>query len=291
MCKRLFAVLLAVTLICSAAIAVHAEDSSITLYGFSFTVNDDGNAVIHSYDNRSTDVVIPKTLLGAEVTEIDDYAFFGNTEINSISFENCDGLKSIGTNAFYGCTGIKDIIIPASVTEIGFGAFQNCASLETVSFGNAITTIPKQLFYNCESLKSVVVPDSVESLGDRCFSGCTSLAEIEIPNSVTSIADNAFAGAENLVLYCNEGSYAESYGASNENVAYNYVREYVLGDANLDGRFNILDATVIQKYKIGQADIHVFRGRNYADVNGDGKITIRDATLIQMKLARIITEF
>ena len=186
MCKRLFAVLLAVTLICSAAIAVHAEDSSITLYGFSFTVNDDGNAVIHSYDNRSTDVVIPKTLLGAEV--IDDYAFFGNTEINSISFENCDGLKSIGTNAFYGCTGIKDIIIPASVTEIGFGAFQNCASLETVSFGNAITTIPKQLFYNCESLKSVVVPDSVESLGDRCFSGCTSLAEMEIPNSVTSIA-------------------------------------------------------------------------------------------------------
>ena len=130
----------------------------------------------------------------------------------------------------------------------------------------------------------------MQSLDEMCLGNCDALAEVEIPDSVNAIADNFSIGSDKLVLFCNEGSYTDTYANSNE-LPVKYIREYVLGDANLDGRFNILDATTIQKYKIGQAEIPLFRGRNYADVNGDGTITVRDATLIQMKLAKLITDF
>ncbi len=64
----------------------------------------------------------------------------------------------------------------------------------------------------------------------------------------------------------------------------------VLGhDVNRDGKFNILDVTAIQKYRIGLvSDDNI--DCEQADVNNDGKVTIRDATYIQMVLVGIIKE-
>ena len=287
--KRITAYALSMLLIAFTP-CVMATDSYISIDGFSFTINGSGESVIHEYDGRSKDVVIPNKLMGAVVTEIDDYAFFSQTELTSVSFENATGLKRIGTDAFYGCTGFKNITIPSFITELGFGAFQDCKGLETATIGSGVTTLSKQLFYGCTSLRRVILPDTMQSLDEMCLGNCDALAEVEIPDSVNAIADNFSIGSDKLVLFCNEGSYTDTYANSNE-LPVKYIREYVLGDANLDGRFNILDATTIQKYKIGQAEIPLFRGRNYADVNGDGTITVRDATLIQMKLAKLITDF
>ena len=278
-------------LIITGSICVYAADSYVAINGFTFYINSSGDVVIHGYDNRSKNVVIPNTIMGAKVTAIDDYAFFENTEIESVTFEDDSLLEKIGTDAFNGCTGLVDITIPSSVSEIAFGAFQNCTNLKTVTLSGGLSSIANQTFYNCSSLERIVIPDGVVSLGNRCFSGCTSLVDIEIPDSVTDISEKAFVNtSDELVIYCGENSYAASYAEMN-GVPSELPDKYVLGDANLDGRFNILDATIIQKYKIGQVYIPEFRGINYADVNGDGTVTIRDATLIQMKLARIITEF
>lgn len=60
-------------------------------------------------------------------------------------------------------------------------------------------------------------------------------------------------------------------------------------DVNRDGKFNISDATTIQKYRVGLlSDDDIDSAQ--ADANRDGKITIRDATYIQMILAGILTE-
>ena len=269
---------------------VMASDTYVEIDGFSFTINSSGEAVIHEYNGRSKDVVIPNKLMGAVVTEIDDYAFFGQNELTSVSFEDATGLKRSGIDAFYGCTGLTEVSIPDCVTKIDFGAFQDCAGLELATVGSGATTLSKQLFYGCTSLRRVILPDTMQSLDEMCLGNCDALAEVEIPDSVNAIADNFSIGSDKLVMFCNEGSYTDTYANSNA-LPVKYIREYVLGDANLDGSFNILDATIIQKYKIGQVYIPEFRGINYADVNGDGTVTIRDATLIQMKLARIITEF
>ncbi len=61
--------------------------------------------------------------------------------------------------------------------------------------------------------------------------------------------------------------------------------DYIKGDVNLDGIFNIKDATEIQRYI---AHLHNLEGRalRAADFNGDGIINITDATAVQRVLAR-----
>ena len=65
--------------------------------------------------------------------------------------------------------------------------------------------------------------------------------------------------------------------------------EYNLGDSNLDGSFNINDATYIQLYRVGLVPIDN-KSLLASDINNDGQITIRDVSTIQMKLAGLTTE-
>ena len=46
-----------------------------------------------------------------------------------------DGVESISSHAFYECTQIIDVYIPASVSHIGKGAFASCDRLESIYFG------------------------------------------------------------------------------------------------------------------------------------------------------------
>ena len=52
-----------------------------------------------------------------------------------------DGIKAIGTYAFYDCTGLTSIVIPEGVTTIGSNAFYKCSNLTTVSLPNSLISI------------------------------------------------------------------------------------------------------------------------------------------------------
>ena len=80
---------------------------------------------------------------------------------------------------------------------------------------NSVTNIDSRAFYNCTSLTSINIPNSVTSIGSGTFDCCTSLKSINIPNSVTSISDYAFNNCTNLTIYCEQGSYAETYAKEN----------------------------------------------------------------------------
>lgn len=66
--------------------------------------------------------------------------------------------------------------------------------------------------------------------------------------------------------------------------------EYLYGDADLNGKVNVKDATTVQKYaaKIVDLDETAFI---QADVTGDMKVNVKDATSIQKLIAKIITVF
>ncbi len=288
--KRTTAIMLSL-LICIFAPSVMAADSYLTINGFTFEIDSNGNAVIHEYDGNDKNVVIPEKLLGAKVCEISDYAFFGNTEIESISFKNAKYLTSIGANAFNGCTGLNELEIPETVNKLGFGAFQGCSELTKVIINGAVDNIPAQCFLGCSNLNKVVISDSVTSLGDYSFAQCDVLTDITIPSSVQNISENTFANCENLRIFCEENSYAQSYAQAHdvENVV---PEECPLGDVNLDGAVDIMDATLIQLYKIGTENIITSELQlRLADVNRDNKVSIRDATMIQMYLAHYFDKF
>ena len=71
------------------------------------------------------------------VTELGQYLFWQMNKITQVSFpygDNYPSLTKIGEYAFYGCTSLTRIKIPASVTEIGNLAFEGCAALKKIDF-------------------------------------------------------------------------------------------------------------------------------------------------------------
>ncbi|MBE6801653.1 MAG: leucine-rich repeat domain-containing protein [Ruminococcaceae bacterium] len=173
---------------------------------------------------------------GLEVLE----GSFEYSKITSIDLP--DSLIKIGAKTFYRCTWLESVVFPKNLTTIGNSAFWDCFSLQEVVLGESITTIygsafcccpikkivvPEGLvsivektFSGCEELEIVVIGGKVEDIGSEAFMKCTSLDTIVIPDSVDSISDDAFKDAnEDMVIYCNEGSYAEEYAVKN-NIKY-----------------------------------------------------------------------
>ena len=74
--------------------------------------------------------------------QIPSYIFLGCSGLKSISFPN--SVTSISDHAFDGCSGLISITIPNSVTTIGGGAFQYCTSLTSITIPNSVTFIGQQ---------------------------------------------------------------------------------------------------------------------------------------------------
>ena len=109
-----------------------------------------------------------------------------------------ESVTSIGSFAFYGCSGLASIAVPESVTSIGSYAFEGCSGLTSITIPEGVTSIEWHTFYDCSSLTSVTIPEGVTSIGRSAFSGCNSLTSITIPGSVTSIESGVFYGCSGL---------------------------------------------------------------------------------------------
>ena len=99
-------------------------------------------------------------------------------------------VTSIGTYAFWGCSGLKSVTIPDSVTFIGEGAFYWCTGLTNVTIPNNVTSIGNWAFEGCTGLTSVTLPSSLTEIGQGAFYGCTSLMANNIeadPKSVIEV--------------------------------------------------------------------------------------------------------
>ena len=150
-----------------------------------------GNTILAIPGNLQGDVTIPDS-----VTSIGSSAFYGCTGLTSITIP--DSVTSIGDYAFSGCTGLTSITIPDSVTSIGSFAFYGCTGLTSVTIGDGVTSIGSSVFRGCSGLTSVIMGDSVTSIGNYAFENCTGLTSITIPDSVTSIGSSAFWGCTGL---------------------------------------------------------------------------------------------
>lgn len=70
---------------------------------------------------------------------------------------------------FYGCTNLKSIQIPDSITDIPLDAFNGCTNLTNIQIPNSITSIGIRAFKYCENLELLVIPEGVTSIGMEAF--------------------------------------------------------------------------------------------------------------------------
>ena len=150
--------------------------------------------------------IIPSGLLG------------GCTHIKTLKIPN--SVTTIQTSAFGG-TGIEEMIIPDSVTNLEQGSLSN--STKKITFGRGIsefntlgsygfsssyvtevniyspvTSLPTGMFSGYSALTNVTLPNTLNSLPPNLFNGCSQLSSVNIPDSVTSIGYGAFNGCQSL---------------------------------------------------------------------------------------------
>ena len=140
----------------------------------------------------SSDLTVEVTYKGNHSSAYDD-EYSGAVVIPQTVTYNSKtySVTTIGSSAFWYCTGLTSVTIPNSVTSIGNYAFYGCSRLTSVTIPNSVTTIGSGAFYAC-GLTSVTIPNSVTTIGDSAFDNCSSLTSVTIPNSVTTIGGYAF---------------------------------------------------------------------------------------------------
>lgn len=107
-------------------------------------------------------------------------------------------VRVIGERAFYGCTNLQSVTISSNVQIIGDNAFAYCNALTTLTLPESVTAIGDAAFYNCSGLTSLLLPSQLLQIGTAAFEGCTGLTALELPASVTTLGDNAFAECTSL---------------------------------------------------------------------------------------------
>ena len=116
------------------------------------------------------------------------YAFERCTNLTSVDFGT--GWKEIGTNAFYGCSALKDIVLPEGVEYIRNGAF-NGAAIEAIHLPNTLKVIEANAFV-CENLKTITIPASVEKIEAQAFQQNKALTDVYVLGTKTKAENQAF---------------------------------------------------------------------------------------------------
>lgn len=88
--------------------------------------------------------------------------------------------KLIDENAFFGCDGLKEVVIPDGEIKFGKGCFSLCYSLEKAPMPQNLDTIPEKTFRDCRRLKNIDIPKTVKEIGFDAFKGCTGLISVNI---------------------------------------------------------------------------------------------------------------
>jgi len=157
-----------------------------------------GSAAVTAYTGTGGAITIPSSLGGCAVTSIGPSAFNNAAGLLVKSVVIPDGVTSIGSYAFEGCSALTSIKFGSGLVDIGSGAFEGCSAVVSLTVPNSVTTIESYSFYACTGLSSITLGSGLVSIGDHAFDGCSGLTSLTVPGNVLTIGTSAFDGCSSL---------------------------------------------------------------------------------------------
>ena len=149
---------------------------------------------------------VVRVVFDGKVTAFSDYAFYGMSNLKSITMPSDAEVKSIGKATFAFCTSLTGYKIPDTVTSIGASAFEGCVNLKQIKIPAGVTSIGERAFMYCRSLTSfVAMGNKIASIGKWTFNDCRALntvvlqkfkAEGAVETVNVVISDSAFEKAK-----------------------------------------------------------------------------------------------
>lgn len=196
---------------------------------YRFLDKDDPDAGIYicGFDEDVIDAVVPSTIEGYKVQELDLNRASGVLNIETLVLEDIKSIKSIegysccpklrslkvlnglettstddySRYAWFGgygitsCNKLTEIELPNTLKTIGLDSFSGI-SASKIEIPESVETICEYCFNNCESLQSITIPENVKEIAGA-FYGCTSLKTIVIKGANTTIGNNCFGRVYN----------------------------------------------------------------------------------------------
>jgi len=237
------------------------------LESFSIELNENEGSwsiSITGYAGEAETVTVPASFAGVPVKAIKDSAFSNNEQLKQVIIP--EGITSIESWTFDGCTGLTTIKLPESLVFIGSWAFRACINLTSIKFPESLTSMEFEAFEGCTELRSVRIPKNLSSFSGASFEGCTELTEITVDENnpfYSSLDGVLFDKAMTTLMWYPEGKKGE----------------YTVPDGIIDIRFG---AFVNSKELIGISFPQSLLFAGNAEFNGEqlAIITVHEANQV-----------
>lgn len=198
---------------------------------------------------------------------IHENGMYGGLVLNVVLAE---GITEIPWRAFYKCSQLTTVAIPASVTTFGKNdVFEGCRSLEeiTVAAGNSTFTAQDGILYNadktdvliCPPGKSgdITLPETVTTIAGSAFKDCAKLTGVTLHEGITKIENVVFEGCDSLTEVTLPASLTHLGNGAFNNCAGLTSLNVTAGNADFSSQDGVLydkDKTELLLYPMAKSD-------------------------------------
>ena len=134
-------------------------------------------------------ILIPSEIGGKPVRSIGYEAFIGCSKIDGITIP--DGILAIGDRAFAACSSMRELVIPSSVTNVGMEVISSCNSLADLRIDAVLPTFGYKAFAH-SGVTNIVLAVGITNIDNYAFANNQYLETVRIPQSAQCVCTWSF---------------------------------------------------------------------------------------------------
>lgn len=154
-----------------------------------------------TYDTTLNNSVTVNVASGSDFVSVTDFDYSTNYKSLLKSIAIPEGVTTISSLSFYGCSNLETLNLPNSLVSIGTRSFDSCTKLQNFIFPNGLTTLNYRAFYSCRALTYVELPSSITSIDNQAFGACTNIETIRIHKPQGSISGAPWGATNATVIW------------------------------------------------------------------------------------------